>query len=162
MNITKCRTCGKIFNHDENDGICPKCGAYNSAPYFEEGHAHTDESFAQRMYDSEKYGIYSPAESESIDPECMKKDNTAQGIQQNYAGTPKNRDIHWEQTYIPGGNINSNQNGNRHIYANRNSGTYNGEVAYNKPVMIIVIIIIAIVAVNIVFSVLATIFSQIF
>lgn len=72
MSTKKCVECKKLFDYEENDGLCPHCGAYNAAENLGDGHIHTEESFAQRMYDEEKGGAFSPAESGNIDPQCMK------------------------------------------------------------------------------------------
>ena len=29
----RCRSCGKRFSYEEQDGICPHCGAYNSVSW---------------------------------------------------------------------------------------------------------------------------------
>ena len=38
MGLIKCSKCGKVYDYDKYDGICPKCARYNSESTSEEDH----------------------------------------------------------------------------------------------------------------------------
>jgi len=60
MNMVRCEDCGRLYDYEE-DGFCPKCGAFNQPPrdkqemrvdgVSEEGHAH---SFFHREFHKEE------------------------------------------------------------------------------------------------------------